>query len=393
MPSVTLSIPTPIVASALFHVEIKDGGGSVVYTNDVDNSPFTVTLASGNYEAFYTFDGNTEGWCFTIPSCGCVAVISAEIIERSTMAGNYDLVFVFDFAGYTPTNDCGYQIRVSNPDGGGFDYSYGYITGTHLSGTQYEKSYFLGTNSSTTYAFYKTSAPAYETGEVCVPPTNIDVACHGAFEGTFTPPAISLVLTSGVFSLDISYNSCGSTCNTVVWNYYQKNVTGGIPDNGTFTDIITCSPLHTSSHAVTPGGSFLANGGVIYELVGIDCCGNEYRTTANICTPLISFADWNLGSQPINSNIRITVTACEANAICPVRPFTIQWTQQASNVAIGSIPDSGTGVMTVNCSSLPDIHDFVVHPAPLAVGKTQAKYDVSLWGCCLNSTKPATISP
>lgn len=393
MPSVVLSIPTPIVSTAAFFVEIKDGGGSTVYTNNVDNNPFAVTLPSGDYTAYYTFEGNTQGWCFTIPSCDtCLEVLSAAIIERDTMAGNYDLVMVFDFS-TPPTPDCGFILYIDYPGFPGEQWTATALgpLGTPIGGGIYEFTLFLGTKTSISYKAYQFSAPDYGAGEPCIPPTVVNFDCTGAFDGSFTPPDVSIILVSGIYSILLDYNSCGGTCGTIVWNYLQKNVIGGgAPDSGTFTDIVTCSPLTSIAHTITPHG---LNGRVTYDLIGTDCCGNTYSKRAELCTPIIEFTDWSLASQPINSNIRIVITACNANPNCPTTAVNIQWIQQTANVATGSIPDTGFGAMVINCGALPAVFDFTVNPAPLAVGQVLAKYSVLISSCCINQAKTANISP
>lgn len=283
MASVTLTIPSPILSGIeTFGVIIKDGSGMTVFSSTETNAPFTVSgLSAGDFVAYYTFGSDTNQWCFTIPPCGCPDLTSAVI---NSIISGYEVVFTFDFSSYTPDDGCSFVINGIMPDGSTFQYAFTTIFAfVSIGGGLYTLTAGIGSNSSCTFYINQWIHGA-DTGIACFPTTNINYSCSGPLIGSVgliaIPPPI-VIFDYYLKTITIDYSYCGSSCHTVMWNYIGTPLIGA-PDVGTFTDTVTCSPLGITTHTIRPSS------GMIYNIVGTDCCGNTYRLTYSCISPILS---------------------------------------------------------------------------------------------------------
>lgn len=392
MATVSIAIGSPILTPPdTVHIVVRNSAGGLIRESDEGNDPFSITgLAPDDYTMTVTNGTNTTVECFTIEPCGCPIVADAEIIQRGT-SGIYDLIFTFDLSTYQPTPDCAFGMFVFS-GGSGFIRSFSNLSGfTDIGGGLYTYTAFLGYRSSITYRIFKTSAPVYAEGETCVPDTFVNYECIGplySYPITNTPPDISVSFDGTQHTLNIDYRDCGGSCDEITWNYLQKGIysyTGLIPDSGTFTDTVACSPLSSSSHVIHPNINPYSSGsiyrGFSYDILGTDCCGNTYTTTIT-CDQNIVSANIVFVALAPSSTLSYRYLSCGTGGGCG-GAMTMYISYMQVFVVGGNTPDSGSYTDVINCGALPDIRTHMVSPAPsTALGGTEAVYLVTFKNCC-----------
>lgn len=293
----TFTIPSPVlVGGATFSWVLKNSAGATVDSGTATNAPFTITgIPDGdNYILYTEFDVNTNGWCFTTPSCVCPVPSTAEIIQSAP--GLRYAVLTFDMS----EGFCPFRIHVTHGSGsssvtypvyilslGDFDSNVGDV---------YTKKIFIGSSTFFTWQTYLNSAP----GTSCIGSQTITYECDGPILSNIGFPSGAtghayLVPTDVDYEewdLRIKVFQCGSTCNEFTVDYLQTNsLTTGAPDMGSYTAAADCSmnPLSTNNdQTLAPNMNIVgftgSSGSVfpIYNITYTDCCGATFTATVKI---------------------------------------------------------------------------------------------------------------
>lgn len=268
MADAVITIPYPVLPTSpagIFNVVVKNSSGGTVFTGTENNSPFTVPgLVSGDYTAYVTYAGNTNGWCFTVINCSCPTwtnhLITISGIPPSVV---YFLEITFDMSGGFP--NCPFTI---NYDDGVAPNS---ITISSLAdftshvGTDYKiKIHVYAPRASWTISSGGTACTAA--------PVNDFFSCHSP-----SVPNVSIVEIGSVFNLKLVFANCGATCHEYSISYLQNYVLPLLtPDSGFVDIVLDCGASYpfTVLIPLSNVGTFYLTGTDVAYLYRInDCCG------------------------------------------------------------------------------------------------------------------------
>ncbi len=268
----TITIPFPVISSGSFGVVVKDHTGSTVFTGTETNAPFDVAeLSAGLYTCYTTYNGNTDGWCFTVVDCTCPTLASAPNATNISRSGTspsfvYFLNVNFDMSGDFP--NCPFTISVSDGGAAPLLFTINSLADlTLISGTTYSLNVHLYSNNAT-YKILK------QDDTICTPPTYLLYNCNAP---VWT--AIQLLKIASVWVMRLTFSSCGTSCHTFTVNYVQNYLSVFPGDSGSATITVPCggSFPYTFDISLSPVTTYCSDPGVgpcIAYLYSVDdCCG------------------------------------------------------------------------------------------------------------------------
>lgn len=268
MTTATINIPFPVLSSGSFAVVIKDSTNTTVFTGTETNTPFTASLAAGEYTCYATYNGNTVGYCFSVVDCAC-PVLPAGVITASGVSPAlvYFLELAFDMSGGFP--NCPFIVYY---DDGVVNTS---VTISSLadftsnSGSTYTLKIHLYTN----HVGYIITTPS---GIGCTPgQINLVYSCHAP-----APVTLALLQVGSDWYVSVTFTTCGASCHSVFINYNQHYFTS-TPDAGGISATADCGLVpYTVNFLLSPHPTYyvspLTGPGVAYEFFVTDCCGTNY---------------------------------------------------------------------------------------------------------------------
>lgn len=278
----TITIPSPIITSGDFTVEILNSAGSRVFASAETNDPFDVSLDPDCYTMRTTNNGFTNLWCFCITDCECIPYVSSVITEPSTAGVRY-VEATFDISGWT---FCPFLIKISGTSGNVYPIN-SLSDLVHISGTLYKFVAYVGNVSTAQLTVFL----GLSSGSICVI-ENLAYTCSPAlFVDPLHPHAvhIELVKIGAQWYIRFGFWSCGTSCHTFTINYRQ-NYAVGAPDSGSQVVTLDCSDLSpwTTDVPINPNATFFIGQGALdpsdllylaYFLTITDCCSTVVGPT------------------------------------------------------------------------------------------------------------------
>lgn len=379
-----ISIPFPVLSGgAHFAVTIKNSSGVTVYgPSPQTNAPFDPGITTtGDYVMTIDNNGADSGYCFTIPPCTTCPAVSSITLDEGTAPLVYGYAhFKFDMMqGFR----CPFIISGTISTGGTFSVTVNNLTDFDSNaGSIYDKTIWIGGDTtSISYSIDLVSGTHCASG-------NIAPACVGS---TFSALSLTPDTLSGQYILSFQYDTCGSPCHNMSWNYLQVAPAhvGFVPDAGSFTDTVTCSGLpHVRNFYLSPTGVEF-NDTLTYNFSATDCCG-VVRTFSLSYTPPCVGPTMNAASgvgigMDGGGNIIIFMLDKTSNGT-DCSTFIVTYSQTNTGYTSG-LADSGTHTVVASGASgaftLAIIHPNLTFPS-YGGNINHCHYAVNIQDCCGN---------
>lgn len=282
-----ITIPYPVLpTSPAGHFDVvitADATGSIVYTGTPTNVLFDVTLATGCYTMSTTYGDYSNQWCFCVSDCSCIPYVSSVMTLPST-PGVYYAEITFDIAGW---DFCPFAIKIHSDIVGDPVYIINSLLDfTHISGTLYKYTAFVGNSPTAIITIYK---GVDSVSGVCVV-ENVAYSCLPAqIVDPLHPTSffIEFIKISSDWFIRFHFWTCGTSCHYFTVNYQQNYwaPTTGDRDTGSTVITLNCSDPSPWQYdlPIHPGHTFYAGQGgldisalthLAYFMQITDCCGN-----------------------------------------------------------------------------------------------------------------------
>lgn len=263
MPNVTIQIPAP---TGLIDIDIRDSGGTSVYTATITNDPITIVLPAGSYTLYTSYNGAQNGWCFDVTDrCVCPTLqnVSSQVGSSSVFFGY--CYFDFDMsAGFS----CPFTISgtvVSGTTSTSFAVTINSLADfTSSVGSIYRRTIWIG--GLATSVNYNISLVDSEA--ICTSGIHVVGDCEA-------PPlnSVTAVTYDDLFFARLVFSACG-TCNDFTLNWMQTYPIVPIIPTGSYSSSVPCLTFpYTLDVGITPNFGTTGATAALFTVEVIDCCG------------------------------------------------------------------------------------------------------------------------